>query len=459
MRSSIGDGSNRDTARNKSTPGIWGGGRFNGAGNRFVFWLRVAADRRYRLNSPMAINGQYSTSVVAEPWTIRPDWAAGRITSSTKGRIGKLWIGAAIMLLVTGIFTVNVFRIFPAGEPGHYSLIFLVLPAFGLVPMGMAVQATRRWSRYGESIFEMTSIPGVVGGTLDGTIQLRSAIRPLKPVQLRLFCESITRGPKSTQVKVLWQAHTTVEIDNSSTIPISFPIPADCPAPVSKPGINWILEAKADPPGVKYVERFVVPVYEVGYASSPKAAYPVVHVRHETIEQPRDSSARTQPYGSNGKEFYFPAFRNAGLLPLFVIMSAAFMGFGVVFHRLQARGPGSPWGSAVIVYIFGLVGLFILFMGLKSMLTSQRVEVDQNSLAVITSVFGIKSRRRFAADEITGIKTTIGMRVGTNQDPYYDIVVTGADGAEMSRAGTSIKDGQDAERLAGEMRKALGLQS
>ena len=113
----------------------------------------------------------------------------------------------------------------------------------------------------------------------------------------------------------------------------------------------------------------------------------------------------------------------------------------------------------MIVYIFGLVGLFILFMGLKSMLTSQRVEVDQNSLAVITSVFGIKSRRRFSADEITGIKTTICMRVGPNQDPYYDIVVTGADGAEMSRAGTSIKDGQDAERLAGEMRKALGLQS
>jgi hypothetical protein len=161
----------------------------------------------------MAINGQYSTSVVAEPWTIRADWAAGRIKSSTKGNLGKLWTGAAIMLVMTGIFAVTVFRTFPPGDRGHYSLFCLVLPAFSLIPIGMAVQATRRWSRYGESIFEMRSIPGVIGGTLDGTIQLRSAIRPVKPVQLRLFCESITRGPKSTNIKVLWQARRTVEIE------------------------------------------------------------------------------------------------------------------------------------------------------------------------------------------------------------------------------------------------------
>jgi hypothetical protein len=55
------------------------------------------------------------------------------------------------------------------------AVLGLLFPAVGAGLLVWAVRATLRWRKFGSSTFEMTTLPGVIGGPLRGTIHTAAA--------------------------------------------------------------------------------------------------------------------------------------------------------------------------------------------------------------------------------------------------------------------------------------------
>src|SRR6185312_2824564 len=160
-----------------------------------------------------------------------------------------------------------------AAPPPPALLIFLALTFVGICLLIWAIRATIRWRKFGDSVFKMLTIPGVVGGQLEGAIETSAKIRPKDGFHLQLVClERIHTGSgdtSSTTERILWEEKKTETKDllddnpRRSGIPVLFHIPSDARESDSRnfnDKIIWRLEVKADVPGVDYTARFEVPV-------------------------------------------------------------------------------------------------------------------------------------------------------------------------------------------------------
>jgi hypothetical protein len=119
------------------------------------------------------------------PWMEQKDWACGRIRSIGVAKVVLCWVIAALW---NGFVWTWMMLIW--GDPEERAVV-KVLALFGLIGLGLFVWAVRRtwaWFRYGGSVLELASTPGVIGGTLEGRIQTGLQTFPTKPIQLVLTC-------------------------------------------------------------------------------------------------------------------------------------------------------------------------------------------------------------------------------------------------------------------------------
>ncbi len=207
-----------------------------------------------------------------KPWLERPDWEAGRITSGARKSVILLWIFVIFWLVVSTVITV--LAVPPELQRGnHAALIALVFPLIGLAVLVFAANTTRAWRRFGKSYFEMAAMPGALGGTLEGMIQVNARLRPEHGLHLRLSClrrsTTGTGNSRSTSEKILWQDEKWLRPDlpqtdaNATGIPVYFKLPADQPESTTAvgDGIHWKLEASAKVRGPNYHATFEVPVF------------------------------------------------------------------------------------------------------------------------------------------------------------------------------------------------------
>src|SRR5512143_159281 len=129
--------------------------------------------------------GRLKAEHPAEPWLWREDWARGRIQSNTRsGMIGG-WIFAALWNAVSAPI------LFVLPEPAAkkpIAYIGFVFPLVGVVLLVRAIRMTLAYAEFGKTWFEMSPVPGVIGGELKGTIQARFPHSPEHGIQLRLTC-------------------------------------------------------------------------------------------------------------------------------------------------------------------------------------------------------------------------------------------------------------------------------
>jgi hypothetical protein len=103
----------------------------------------------------------------AKPWERRADWASGRIGPSDAARaavpatsaVAAWWLLASTPIVATWPIIVK-----EAGT--RWSWLLLLFPVIGVLIVVYAAYLAIRRRRFGESIFEMASVPGVVGGPL-----------------------------------------------------------------------------------------------------------------------------------------------------------------------------------------------------------------------------------------------------------------------------------------------------
>ena len=402
--------------------------------------------------------GQGTIANTEEPWRQRPDWAARRVFSSGKKQMAGVWFFAGIWNLISVPAAWGVVSSHAIHKGNEMAAAVLIFPLIGLGLLIWAFRMTLRWMRFGESVFEMAFVPGLLGGALEGVIRPSRPMRPEGPIQLRLNCLSrVTRSSgngSSTQESLLWQHETAVEMRPDGTIPVAFYLPADG-SETSVIGVGngvlWRLEVKARVPGVDYAAQFEVPVFQGEQTPEQQAEAAKLIAREQTevatYVQPPTSRIRVGMSLRGGMEFIFPPCRNPGSALLLTVIVAILA--GVVWLIVKQHGPMPAR------FIVGFLDLILIYAAVYSWTHATRVEVTPEAVTVTQSTLGISRCRTIAASEIAEIKTKIGMTSGTNV--YHDLKLVLRDESEIV-AGSTIKDAREAEWLAAEMTKALKRQ-
>ena len=393
---------------------------------------------------------------VSQPWTLRPDWAAGRILSSTKKAMLGIWFFAGVWNLISLPIAGMVLSQHVI-QKGNYGPAFVLLfPVIGMGLLYWAVTLTRRWLRFGESVFEMVCVPGAIGGALAGTIRPSRPFRAQGPVKLRLSCIARTTSSNgsdgsSTNERILWQHEETVEMSATDAIPAAFYIPEDCSETTvldASDGTLWRLEAQAQADGADYAVQFEVPVFRVEQSPQQRAFAEQLLAREQAevaaYVPPPTSRIRVQPSLQGGTEFYFPACRNPGMAIFLTLFLTVWS--GVIWFMIHQRAP------VLFPIVFGFFDVIMVFAAAYAWTGTTRVVVSQEGATVTSAVLGIPRVKTVAAQEIESIKPKVGTTSGTTV--YHDLKIYCRDEREIG-AGSAIKDSLEAEWLAAEMTKAL----
>ena len=162
-----------------------------------------------------------------EPWLWRAQWAAGEIHSSAKPiaiavcALALFWNAIALPSAVPAILAHNL-----RYEPQFAPLAIFPIVGFGLI--GWAIHLLLRWNTYGDSLFEMKSVPGKIGGTLEGLIHVARGIEPMRRVSLKLVCINHTSSGNNSSDTPLWSDDSDVAAAGDGSIPVAFLIPPEC---------------------------------------------------------------------------------------------------------------------------------------------------------------------------------------------------------------------------------------
>jgi hypothetical protein len=368
------------------------------------------------------------------PWESRPDWAEGRVVSSNKPAMLVIWVVAILWNLAAWPVALALMNEY---------LWVLVFPLVGALLLLAAVGQSRRWQRFGETVFEMSARPGAIGGALAGTLRFRQFIRFEGGLKLTLRCLRIESSGDNTTERLLWSDEQTVAADGADAVPVNFYVPPDCVETDVVNRVLWRLEAK----GADYSAQFEVPVFKVAQETSvAEKARAAKQATVVAYQRPVDSPIRVEPSWRGGTEFSFPAARNpvvAAFLTIFLIGWS-----GAIAAMIAFKAP------LIFPIVFGLFDLIILAMVFGLWFSASCVTVNRDAVTITRTTLGWRRERVVPVADITGFQTAVGMTAGTTA--YYDIKLVRRDDKTDTLA-SSIKDMREAEWLAAEMACCAGL--
>lgn len=392
----------------------------------------------------------------AEPWLWRDDWAQGRISGSLRPRMIGAWVIAALSMTVSVPILFHVPRQAAETPIAYLGLIFPLASAYLVV---RATRLTLAFRAFWKTYFEITPVPGVVGGELKGIIQTQAPRAPDNAVQLRLSCiNRITSASDDSQTNsehVLW--HGGINISPAQmypgpaglSIPVSFRIPWHAqPTATRTPNdvILWQLEFLADIPGLNHRDVFEVPVFRT--AQTPAHPEPGAAADAAPASPPKKPTVVVTECAS-GVEFYFPPARNMGFA-IGATLSCLLLGM-ITYLIAGSRAP------AIFAIASGLFTLLLLYAAAQMWIGTTRVGIGSSGLILEDGFLGNGKRRRFAFAEIASIGNTIkGQQGSAAENAYYDIELNLRSGKKVT-LGRTIRNRQEADWLVEEMGRLAGL--
>jgi hypothetical protein len=396
-----------------------------------------------------------------EPWQRREDWARGQILCFDRKALVLTWTASIGLLALLFPLVPEVREKWAAGE--HAIIVALLFPSAGVVLLIRAIYLTLRWKRFGESVFRMLSIPGVIGGNLDGVIQVGAKVRPQEGFALRLHCtRRVTAGRRKkrhTVETILWEDKKTLrkellEDDPRRTgIPVHFTIPDHChPTHIAGNTVTlWRLEASAKVHGVDYFARFEVPVFRTKLQESATpfssgdfaARFEAPPQFERTL---RASGIQIHSPLPGRLELVFAAARHKRV----ALVATLFLAGGIAGLILLFRKEAFSVGSLVL----GLMDGALLIACLNLWLHETRTVADSAMLRIRHRWWCVKRERLIASGEILAIDTHTGM--ASNDTVYYDVRVH-TRALKTVVAGSGILGKREAEWVAEKLREALQL--
>ena len=416
------------------------------------------------------------------PWLWRKDWAAHRAESKKRDIAIGLGIAA---VMVNGIaFTVAGFTVPQLWRTSNLMVLLpLIFTLVGIILAVAAIRASIRRKRFGRTYFEFASLPFSPGGSLKGTIHLRFNTEATHGVDLSLSCirRVVTGGgeDRSTQETVLWQADKNVPQQllapgpmGEATIPVDFSIPSDAYETyeeLADDKVLWLLQARADVPGVNYSDEFEVPVFRLtsaaGFASAsasasafePAASFfkaqegtapPAFQSDASDVPAPAKTKVVVSAGRNGGTEFYFPAFRNPRQVLLLLVVTTIWT--AVVYSLF--RDPHAP---GFFGPVFAFFDVFLIYGLLKAVTGTSRIQVGDGRIRFRSTMLGMGTAREVSFSEIAQILTvTIGQQRAARAS-YYLYLFT-KDGRKLTLA-DAIDSRQEARWVAAQLEKLVGL--
>ena len=260
-----------------------------------------------------------------EPWLWRKDWAEGRIRHSATSLAGPLLFATLWNILCGPLWFIVPGEALRTGDVEAW--LVMAFPIMGLGLLCWAGVAVMRWRKYGRSVFEMASVPGVIGGQLAGVIRIPVKVEPEDAFRIALRCIScvMTSGSeRHISRSTIWQDEQAVarellkRDERHSAIPVLFQIPYECsPTDDSGPDkvVFWNLEVTAKAPGLDYFADFEVPVFKTPQSDPHFAIDRDLIAKYSAPVNPqrdlRDAGVVRMPSPSGGSTTHFP--RDAGL--------------------------------------------------------------------------------------------------------------------------------------------------
>jgi hypothetical protein len=439
---------------NSSTPG-------NGSRVAWTAALPVVIRRGRRKKSDLA------QAHPGKPWLWKERWASGAIRASAQGLAAPLFFAivwnAMCIPMWYGLMSGRAFR-----PNDRVSLWFVAaFIAAGLTMIVWAIVAVRRWRKYGRSVFEMASVPGVIGGRLAGTIRTTVKIQPEEAFCIRLSCVNcrISRADRATIVRnLVWQDEQFIARDlwrydaYHSEIPVLFQIPYECrPTDEEDPNstIFWKLEVTAKTPGLDFsAEFFDVPVFKTPDSDPHFVVDRSLVAKNAAPEDPqrdlRDAGVVkiASPAGDSCR-FVFPMARQPRAAVALTLLSLAFFGMPV-FLFYQDSGVGAVFFGV----IFGLAGLVLSIVALNLWFYRSVVDVSRRGLAFTGGLFGRGASRWIDASAVVEIKTT--SHFSSDNLTYYDLVVVCRDGQKVT-IGKRLPGRRLADSVIRQIEQAHGL--
>jgi hypothetical protein len=203
-----------------------------------------------------------------EPWRQRADWESGEVPTAVPDEAKFFWFFSTIWNAIS----LPMLFIVPQewNDGNKLAVIGLIFPVVGMWVLWLAIRGTLVGLKFGKVIFDMHTMPGILGGDLVGVIKVPRKLGTQQDIPLTLRCirrESSGSGDsQSTVDRALWQTDKMVlagELQRTGwgcEIPVRFTIPHDLPDSSSH-NIQWRLAAMADIPGLDFATEFEIPVY------------------------------------------------------------------------------------------------------------------------------------------------------------------------------------------------------
>jgi hypothetical protein len=404
------------------------------------------------------------------PWLWRKDWAASRAESRNRNSAVALWVAAIFVNAI--VFTIAfslVPQLWRTSDPkGFFVLAFC---AAGIVLAGAAIRASIRRKRYGQTYFELASLPFSPGGTLKGGIHLRFNADARHGIDLRLSCvrQVVTGSGKnrSTQESVLWedeknvpQASLVPSPMGDAVIPVEFSIPSDAYESNHddrNDQVLWLLRAKADVPGVNYSDNFEVPVFRLtpSSASAPaptllsdaQGAPPAFQSDASDVAAPQNPKVVVSVGMDGSTQFYFRAFRNPSQIPLLIFFTTLWT--AIVYFLAHSKAP------LFFTVVFGLAEILLIYGLIYATLVTFRIQVGNGRIVRRRTLLGIGGAREFCFSDITQI-LAVSKAQQSGAPASYSLRLQMRSGEKATLA-DMIDNRQEARWVAAQLEKLAGL--
>jgi hypothetical protein len=394
-----------------------------------------------------------------QPWLARNDWARGRIPTS-----GAAVVGVAVMpFVIVYWFLASAplmleYPVILGQNFGWWKWLTLLFPVLGaLLAFGYFRLRARR-QKYGNSVFEMASAPGVVGGQLAGVIRIPRFLNEWDSFRLRLLCIDKKSNKNSEDSdKVVWHDERIVDrpVRNRSaeetSVPVLFAIPfeaAETTADNAERPIEWKLEVTSAAPGADYREEFDVPVFKTPDSRPDFQLDESLAAEFSSPPDPdavlREDRILREPLTGGGVRLMFPSNRTwktaAGASFMALVWAVA------IWFLMRER----EW---IFAFVFGLAELLTLTVALHLWFSSCVIEASPDGISLHNTWFGFGKKRWFAADEIESLSPIEFMSSNTIVWTRIQLVTTAGKKKPITRG----LRGRLVERtVLGELNRALG---
>ena len=413
------------------------------------------------------------------PWLWRKDWAAGRVESQNKSKAMGWWIAAALVNMMSLPISLGAYSQLSRTQDPTY-IVPAAFELIGLIMLLGAIRATIRFERFGKTYFEMNSLPYSPGGHVTGAIHARIPSDVPHGIDLKLSCfRRISTGAgkgRSTNQITLWEDSKNIAATSLSRGPLDTIVPVDFVLPPDAfetdrdnpdDQVHWVLDVKADVPGVDYSDQFELPVHRTSQPALPAASSGFGngedgirsgHFTPTTTTSSEVTADVAEPaqhrvilnHSSDGLEFYFRAGRNASRGALVLALTAVCTAF------LYALLHGDRQPPMFAIALVGVMVLVLVVASIHTVLVSTRLVVGSGMISWRRSVFGIGFSGQVQISDVDSILPVTSIQAGSGGSSLYSLRLRTKNGKTQTLV-DDIESRQEARWIVSQIGKRSGL--